>query len=103
MAENGVFYIIAVVGGIGALLLFILLPMSFSGVEYYEVSDDYDVHLCSVVTPCCCRMLNALSRVVSFGGCCQLGLLCACVCVCARACVCVKSSQVKSSKLYYLV
>ena len=43
MSEKVVFYIVAIVGGIGALLLVILLPMSFAGVEYYEVSSSVSV------------------------------------------------------------
>ena len=38
MEGKAIFYIAAIVGGIGALLLVILLPMSFAGIEYYEVS-----------------------------------------------------------------
>ncbi|KAK7113664.1 uncharacterized protein [Littorina saxatilis] len=36
MADNCIFMVVGVVGGLVALLLVILLPMSFSGLEYYE-------------------------------------------------------------------
>ena len=36
---------------------------------------DDDVVLYSAVTPCCCNMIGALGRVVSFEACCQRALL----------------------------